>query len=64
MSDGNQVHLRFVLAGEPARILRELKERGIVNTYQEAVRHAIYAYKDKIDIRDLTSIKLNPETDE
>ena len=63
MSDENRVHLRFVLTGEPARILRELKERGIVSTYQEAIRHAIYAYKDKIDARDMTSIQLNPENE-
>ena len=61
INNQEKVHLRFTLTGEPARILIELKERGIVNTYQEAVRHAIYAYKDKIDERDLKSIKINSE---
>lgn len=55
MNTTHEVHLRFTLKGEPARILKELKERGIIKTYQEGVRHALYEYKDLIDQRDKNS---------
>ena len=63
MSKTEQIHLRFTLTGEPARILRRLKKRGIVNTFPEGIRQAMYAYKDMIDARDLTTKQLTLETE-
>ena len=45
--------MKCTLSGEPARIVRELKGRGIVASVREIVVHGILEYYEKILQRDL-----------
>ena len=48
-----KLHVKCTLTGEPARIVLELKERGIVASVREAVVHGILAFYEKTSERDL-----------
>jgi len=47
------IHVRCYIKGEPAQLLRELKERGVVSSVREAVVHGILALYEKTIERDL-----------
>ena len=47
------LHVKCTLNGEPARLLRELKDRGIVRSVREAVAHGIMALYERTAERDL-----------
>ena len=48
-----KLHVKCTLTGEPARIVLELKERGIVRSVREAVVHGILAFYERTVERDL-----------
>jgi len=48
-----RVEVRCTLSEEPARIILELKERGIVATVREAVVHGLMALHERVLERDL-----------
>ena len=48
-----KVEVRCTLREEPARIVLELKERGVVANVREAVVHGLLAFHEKILDRDL-----------
>lgn len=48
-----KIYVKCTLSGEPARIVRELKARGVVASVREAVVHGILEYYEKILKRDL-----------
>ena len=43
-----KVYLKCVLRGDPALIVLELKERGIVGSVREAVVQGLFAFYEKI----------------
>lgn len=51
------VHVRCVINGEPARIIRELKRRGTVASVKEAVVQGICDYYDDLLRRDLRRLE-------
>ncbi|MDG6995544.1 MAG: hypothetical protein JRN52_06460 [Nitrososphaerota archaeon] len=46
------------LTGEPAKILRELKERGLVQNNVDSVAQGLLALHEKVIRRDLASLRL------
>ena len=48
-----RVYLKCVLRGDPALIVLELKERGIVGSVREAVVQGLFVFYEKILERDL-----------
>ncbi len=64
MSSRDSVDIRCTLVGEPARILLELKERGIANSYKAAISQALYAYYGDVLDRELKSLKVRDTRDE
>ena len=48
-----RVHVKCVLTGEPAWVLRELLRRGVACSVREAVAHGLLAYYDVVMERDL-----------
>ena len=68
VAEEDKLYVKCTLSGEPARIVRELKERGIVCSVREAVVHGILTYYEKVVRRDLeqaqlkASQRLNRET--
>jgi len=48
-----KVYVKCTLRGEPARIILELKERGIVRSVREAIVQGILAYYERISDQDL-----------
>jgi hypothetical protein len=48
-----KVYLKCVLRGDPALIVLELKERGIVGSVREAVVQGLFAFYEGILERDL-----------
>lgn len=48
-----KLHVKCTLTGEPARIVLELKERGIVRSVREAMVHGILAFYERTAERDL-----------
>jgi hypothetical protein len=54
LDEGEQrVHVKCVLTGEPAWVLRELLRRGVACSVREAVAHGLLAYYDVVLERDL-----------
>ena len=53
-----KIYVKCTLEGEPARIVRELKQRGLVASVREAVVHGILTYHEKILHRDLELAQL------
>jgi len=53
MAEDVKVFVRCTLRGEPARIVRELKERGVVASVREAVVHGLIALYERTAERDL-----------
>jgi len=49
----DKVYVKCTLRGEPARIVVELKERGVVRSVREAVVHGLLALYEKTMERDL-----------
>ena len=58
MRKDDTVHVRCVIKGEPARMIRELKRRGIVTSVKEAVVQGLYAYYDTILQHDLKRLEV------
>jgi len=48
-----KLYVRCSLTGDPARMVRELKDRGIVCSVREAVVHGILALYERTAERDL-----------
>ena len=51
--DRLRVYVKCVLTGEPARIVLELKRRGVVCSVKEAVVQGLLVYYDVVLERDL-----------
>ncbi|MBL7167274.1 hypothetical protein ISS40_01245 [Candidatus Bathyarchaeota archaeon] len=47
------VWVKCELEGKPARIVKELKRRGIVKSVREAVVQGLLTYWDQVMVRDL-----------
>ena len=47
------VWVKCELEGKPARIVRELKRRGMVKSVREAVVQGLLTYWDQVMVRDL-----------
>ena len=52
------IHVRCIIKGEPARMIRELKRRGTVTSVKEAVVQGIYTYYDTILQLDLKRLEV------
>lgn len=52
------IRLNLTLHGETARILLELKTRGIIRSYADGVNQAIRLFYEKITQQDLLSARL------
>jgi len=65
--ESNSVHIRCQVTGEPAKILAELKKRGLVRSHADAVCQGLLALWEKVLRRELqeaqvkTSKKLEGE---
>jgi hypothetical protein len=57
-AEEEKLYVKCTLSGEPARIVRELKERGMVASVREAVVHGILTYYEKVVQRDLERAQL------
>jgi hypothetical protein len=53
-----KVRLNLILRGENAKILMELKSRGIVSSYSDCIGQSIRLFYDKITKQDLLSLRL------
>jgi len=53
-----RVHLRCSLAGEPARILSELKKKGVIRSYADGVCQGLLALWEKNIARELEEAQL------
>jgi hypothetical protein len=53
-----KLEVKCTLKEEPARIVLELKERGVVASIREAVVHGLMAFHEKIVERDLKIAQL------
>jgi len=51
---GVSVRINTELKGEPARVLLELKQRGLVGSNREAIAQGILALYEKVLQRDLS----------
>ena len=59
MTVPEKLHIKCTITGEPARILLELKQRGLVNTNKDAVNQGLCALYNTVLERDLKQQKLN-----
>lgn len=57
-SNDEKLYVKCILTGEPARIVSELKQRGIVSSVREAVVQGLFSYYEKVVERDLDRAKL------
>jgi len=53
-----KVRLNLILRGENAKILMELRSRGIVRSYADCIGQSVRLFYDKITRQDLLSIRL------
>jgi len=53
-----RVHIRCVINGEPARVLLELRRRGIIRSNADAVCQGLLALWEKIVRRELEEAQL------
>jgi hypothetical protein len=53
VEEPGRVYVKCVLRGEPARIFRELKERGVVGSVREALIQGLLAVYERTLDRDL-----------
>jgi hypothetical protein len=58
-SDEVKARINTHLKGEPARVLLELKKRGLVLSNRDAVVQGILALHEKVLQRDLAQARLN-----
>jgi hypothetical protein len=58
-ADGVKVRINTQVEGEPARILMELKQRGLVVSNTDAVIQGILALHERVLQRDLALARLN-----
>ena len=49
----DRLYVKCILRGEPAKIVRELKERGIVKSVREAVVQGLLLLHERMAERDL-----------
>ena len=57
-----KVRINTLITGEPAEILLELKQRGIVTSHSDAVIQGILAFHEKVVQRDLARARLKSLT--
>jgi hypothetical protein len=53
-----KVRVNTLITGEPAEILLELKQRGIVTSHSDAVIQGLLAFHEKVVQRDLARERL------
>jgi len=53
------VRINTQIRGEPAKMLLELKQRGLVGSNREAISQGILALYERVLQRDLTTKQLN-----
>ena len=53
LKEPEKVYVKCTLEGEPARIILELKERGIVKSVREAVVQGLLSFYERTMDRDL-----------
>lgn len=59
MGDGEpRVYVKCVLVGEPARIVCELRARGLVHSVREAVSQGLVCLMERVDERDLRALQV------
>ena len=51
--DTKELHVKCKLEGDPARMFRELKQRGVVDTVKDAVKQGFIALYENVTERDL-----------
>jgi len=56
------VWVKCELEGKPARIVKELKRRGIVKSVREAVVQGLLTYWDQVMVRDLREAQAQTST--
>jgi len=54
----SKVHIRCSIDGEPARILVELKRRGLVRSHVDAISQGLMALWEKVVRRELEEAQL------
>lgn len=59
MTTPDKLHIKCTISGEPARILLELKQRGLVNSNKDAVNQGLCALYNSVLERDLKQLKLD-----
>jgi hypothetical protein len=62
MTAPDKLYIKCTISGEPARILLELKQRGLVNTNKDAVNQGLCALYNNVLERDLKQQKLRENT--
>lgn len=63
MSRKSHVEVRVTLEGEPARILRDLIERGIACKHKDAISQALISYYDEVLDREIKARKVREARD-
>jgi hypothetical protein len=53
-----KIRLNLILHGTPAKILRDLRKRGIIRSFSDGVNTAIQVFYDKTLEQDLRSARL------
>jgi hypothetical protein len=56
------VYVKCELEGKPAKIIKELKKRGMVKSVREAVVQGILTYWDQVMTRDLREAQAQTST--
>jgi len=56
------VYVKCELEGKPAKIIKELKKRGMVKSVREAVVQGILTYWDQVMVRDLRETQAQTST--
>jgi len=59
MSDNEpRVYVKCVLTGEPARIIGEMRARGLARSVREAVTQGLLCYMERLNERDLRALQV------
>ena len=56
--ESNRVHIRCLIDGEPARILTELKNRGLVRSHVDAICQGLVCLWERVVKRQLEEAQL------
>ena len=53
LGDSDKIYVKCVLTGEPARVIRELRDRGLARSVREAITQGLLCYMELVNERDL-----------